>query len=359
MQDNKKAYVELKHINKTFNDYKASDDVSFSVEKGKLIGLLGPSGSGKTTILRILAGLENADSGEIYIDGKQVNNIPASKREIGFVFQNYALFRYKTVYDNIAFGLKIQKKSRAEIKERVYELIELVGLRGFEKRYPTQLSGGQRQRVAFARALATQPHLLLLDEPFAAIDAKVRKELRSWLRELINRVGITSIFVTHDQDEAIEVADQIIVTNKGRIEQVGTPVEVYGNPKTPFMAQFLGEPVLIKDYVSFNGFHSAPDGKTAVIRPEFVKISKFGKLDRYMSAAETGIVEDVVFRGNRLDVTIDVHGIKITGEWSLEKDSLEIGEKVNLLIYRIYVMDDTKAYLCENKEMQEDDVFYI
>ena len=238
MQDNKKAYVELKHINKTFNDYKASDDVSFSVEKGKLIGLLGPSGSGKTTILRILAGLENADSGEIYIDGKQVNNIPASKREIGFVFQNYALFRYKTVYDNIAFGLKIQKKSRAEIKERVYELIELVGLRGFEKRYPTQLSGGQRQRVAFARALATQPHLLLLDEPFAAIDAKVRKELRSWLRELINRVGITSIFVTHDQDEAIEVADQIIVTNKGRIEQVGTPVEVYGNPKTPFMAQF-------------------------------------------------------------------------------------------------------------------------
>ena len=163
MEQNKTAYVELKHINKVFNDFKASDDVSFSVEKGKLIGLLGPSGSGKTTILRILAGLENADSGEIYIDGKQVNNIPASKREIGFVFQNYALFRYKTVYDNIAFGLKIQKKSKAEIKNRVEELIELVGLKGLEKRYPKQLSGGQRQRVAFARALATQPHLLLLE----------------------------------------------------------------------------------------------------------------------------------------------------------------------------------------------------
>ena len=198
------------------------------------------SGSGKTTILRILAGLENADSGEIYIDGKQVNNIPASKREIGFVFQNYALFRYKTVYDNIAFGLKIQKKSRAEIKERVYELIELVGLRGFEKRYPTQLSGGQRQRVAFARALATQPHLLLLDEPFAAIDAKVRKELRSWLRELINRVGITSIFVTHDQEEAMVLGDQIAIMDQGKLVQIGKPEEVYLHPQNDFERDFIG-----------------------------------------------------------------------------------------------------------------------
>lgn len=179
------SYVELRNINKTFGDYRASDDVSFSIEKGKLIGLLGPSGSGKTTILRILAGLETADSGDIYIDGKKVNGIPASKREIGFVFQNYALFRYKTVYDNIAFGMKIQKYPKSEIRDRVTELIELVGLKGLEKRYPRQLSGGQRQRVAFARALATQPQLLLLDEPFAAIDAKVRKELRAWLRDKI------------------------------------------------------------------------------------------------------------------------------------------------------------------------------
>ena len=268
MQDNKKAYVELKHINKTFNDYKASDDVSFSVEKGKLIGLLGPSGSGKTTILRILAGLENADSGEIYIDGKQVNNIPASKRKIGFVFQNYALFRYKTVYDNIAFGLKIQKKSRAEIKERVYELIELVGLRGFEKRYPAQLSGGQRQRVAFARALATQPHLLLLDEPFAAIDAKVRKELRSWLRELINRVGITSIFVTHDQEEAMVLGDQIAIMDQGKLVQIGKPEEVYLHPQNDFARDFLG----ISN--RFTDIH----GNTICCRPEELEFAAEGSV---------------------------------------------------------------------------------
>lgn len=204
-------YVELKNINKTYGDYKASSDVNFGIEKGKLIGLLGPSGSGKTTILRMIAGLENPDSGEIIIDGEVVNNIPASKRGIGFVFQNYALFRYMTVFDNIAFGLKIQKKSKKYIKERVKELIKLIGL---DNRYPSQLSGGQRQRVAFARALAPNPHLLLLDEPFAAIDAKVRQELRSWLKEMIQKLGVTSIFVTHDQDEAIEVADEIIITNK-------------------------------------------------------------------------------------------------------------------------------------------------
>ncbi|MBR2090606.1 MAG: ATP-binding cassette domain-containing protein, partial [Fibrobacter sp.] len=173
-------YVELKHINKHFGNFKASDDVTVGIEKGKLIGLLGPSGSGKTTILRMIAGLENPDSGEIIIDGKVINNVPASKRGIGFVFQSYALFRYMTVFDNVAFGLKIAKKPANEIKERVHELLDLVGLSGLEKRYPSELSGGQRQRVAFARALAPNPQLLLLDEPFAAIDAKVRQELRSW-----------------------------------------------------------------------------------------------------------------------------------------------------------------------------------
>ena len=206
-------YMELKDINKHFNNYKASDHVSFGIEKGKLIGLLGPSGSGKTTILRMIAGLEQPDSGEIIIDGKVVNDVPASKRGIGFVFQNYALFRYMTVYDNIAFGLKVQKVDKKTIDKRVKELIELIGLKGLDKRYPSQLSGGQRQRVAFARALAPNPQLLLLDEPFAAIDAKVRQELRSWLKEMIEQLGVTSIFVTHDQDEAIEVADEIIITN--------------------------------------------------------------------------------------------------------------------------------------------------
>ena len=216
-------YVEVKDIVKTYDNVTASDHVSFQIPKGELIGLLGPSGSGKTTILRILAGLEDADAGEIYIGGKPVDHVKASKRGIGFVFQNYALFRYKTVEENIAFGLKVAKWKTAAIRKRVAELIELVGLSGMEKRYPNQLSGGQRQRVAFARALATEPRLLLLDEPFAALDAKVRKELRTWLKQLIKKVGITSIFVTHDQNEAIEVADQIIVMNHGKIEQIGSP----------------------------------------------------------------------------------------------------------------------------------------
>lgn len=212
-------YIELKNINKSFGDFKASDDVSFGIEKGKLIGLLGPSGSGKTTILRMLAGLEKQDSGDIFIDGKNVNSLPVNERGIGFVFQSYALFPFKTVFDNIAYGLKVQKKDKAYIKERVAFLLELVGLPGLEKRYPDQLSGGQRQRIALARALAPEPEVLLLDEPFAAIDAKVRKELRSWLRETIDKVGITSIFVTHDQDEAVEVADEIIITNNGRVSR--------------------------------------------------------------------------------------------------------------------------------------------
>ena len=208
--------------------------------------MLGPSGSGKTTILRMIAGLEHPDSGDIIIDGKVVNDIPASKRGIGFVFQNYALFRYMTVYDNIAFGLRVQKVSKKKIDERVKELIKLIGLEGLDNRFPSQLSGGQRQRVAFARALAPNPQLLLLDEPFAAIDAKVRQELRSWLKEMIEKLGVTSIFVTHDQDEAIEVADEIIITNKGRVEQKGSPVEIYQNPQTAFAASFFGQTSLVK-----------------------------------------------------------------------------------------------------------------
>lgn len=232
-------YVEMKDICKTFDGFQASDHVSFGIEKGQMAALLGPSGSGKTTILRMLAGLDRPDSGDIMINGFRVNDLPGNKRGIGFVFQNYALFRYMTVADNIGFGLEVQKKSKAEIKERVEELLELISMEDLGKRYPHQLSGGQKQRVAFARALAPGPGLLLLDEPFAAIDAKVRRELRNWLRDMIGRVGITSIFVTHDQEEAMEVADLVIVTNQGRVEQMGTPDDICMHPETEFVAEFI------------------------------------------------------------------------------------------------------------------------
>ena len=229
----------MKDINKTFDGFHASRDVSFGIEKGHLAALLGPSGSGKTTILRMIAGLDRPDDGDILVEGKRINEIPGSRRGIGFVFQNYALFRYMTVEKNIAFGLEIQKKSKKEIKERVDELLELTSMKDLGKRYPHQLSGGQRQRVAFARALAPNPHLLLLDEPFAAIDAKVRRELRNWLKEMIGQVGVTSIFVTHDQEEAMEVADTIIVTNEGRVEQIGIPEEICLHPATAFVDEFI------------------------------------------------------------------------------------------------------------------------
>ena len=352
-------YVEMKNIYKRYGDFLASDNVSFGIEKGKLVALLGPSGSGKTTLLRMIAGLENPNSGDIFIDGKRVNDIPASKRGIGFVFQNYALFRYMTVFDNVAFGLELQKMPKKQIKERVKELLELTGLSGMEKRYPNQLSGGQRQRVAFARALAPNPQVLLLDEPFAAIDAKVRTELRSWLKEMVEKLGITSIFVTHDQDEAVEVADEIIITNHGTIEQMGTPVEIYKSPGTPFVAKFIGRSSVVEEYGKLKGFDQVEGADRAVIRPEFIKISKSGKLDQYISAAETGVVKDVVFRGNRIDITVDINGIEVVGERSLEKDLVSVGETVHVLIYRLYVFDEAQTYLLENKEMQEEDIFYI
>jgi sulfate transport system ATP-binding protein len=352
-------YVEMKNIYKKYGDFLASDNVSLGVEKGKLVALLGPSGSGKTTLLRMIAGLENPNSGDIFIDGKRMNDIPAAKRGIGFVFQNYALFRYMTVFDNVAFGLEIMKVPKKEIKSRVMELLELTGLSGMEKRYPNQLSGGQRQRVAFARALAPNPQVLLLDEPFAAIDAKVRGELRSWLKEMVSKLGITSIFVTHDQDEAVEVADEIIITNHGKIEQMGTPMDIYKSPATPFVAQFIGRSTVVEEYERLKGFEHVPGADRAVIRPEFVKISKSGKLDQYISAAESGVVKDVMFRGNRLDITVDVNGIEIVAERSMEKDMVNVGESVHVLIYRLYVFDDKQTYLLENKEMQENNVFYI
>lgn len=347
-------YVELKNINKNFGDYKASDNINFGVEKGKLIGLLGPSGSGKTTILRMIAGLETPDSGDIIIDGVRVNDLAASKRGIGFVFQNYALFRYMTVYDNIAFGLRVQKADKKKIDERVRELIKLIGLEGLEKRYPSQLSGGQRQRVAFARALAPNPQLLLLDEPFAAIDAKVRKELRSWLREMIEKLGVTSIFVTHDQDEAIEVADEIIITNKGRIEQTGTPIEIYHNPKTAFTASFFGETTFVDDYLKFHNFEHIENVEKAIIRPEFVKVTKKNEVQKYKSSASHGVAKNVLFRGDSIEVVVDVDGTELKARRGLDEQAIEVGEEVDVFLYRIFVTVGDKAYLLDNKSISED-----
>ena len=347
-------YVELKNINKVFGDYKASNNVNFGIEKGKLVALLGPSGSGKTTILRMIAGLEHPDSGDIIIDGKVVNDIPASKRGIGFVFQNYALFRYMTVYDNIAFGLRVQKVSKKKIDERVKELIKLIGLEGLDNRFPSQLSGGQRQRVAFARALAPNPQLLLLDEPFAAIDAKVRQELRSWLKEMIEKLGVTSIFVTHDQDEAIEVADEIIITNKGRVEQKGSPVEIYQNPQTAFAASFFGQTSLIENYTGFSTFDEIENAESAILRPEFVKITKKNEVQKYKSSASHGVAKNVLFRGDSIEVVVDVDGTELKARRGLDEQAIEVGEEVDVFLYRIFVTVGDKAYLLDNKSISED-----
>lgn len=351
-------YVKVRHLNKTYGNFKASNDVNFEIEKGQLVALLGPSGSGKTTILRMLAGLETPDSGDIYIDGKRVNDVPAGKREIGFLFQNYALFRHMTIYENIAFGLRVQKVNAKEIDERVKELMSLIGLEGLEKRYPHQLSGGQRQRVAFARALAPRPQLLLLDEPFAAIDAKVRKELRTWLKEMVKQLDITSIFVTHDQDEAVEVSDTIIVTNCGQIEQVGNPLAIYKAPKTSFVAQFIGESSILAEYRNLKGF-SEVQGKEAVIRPEFIEIAKLDEPMISQSAAELGIVKAAAFRGSNLELQIAVGNETIIGYRSLEKTPIEVGEKVHALIHRLYVLDGEKTMIVENANKQDQMPIYI
>ena len=347
-------YVELKNINKTYGSYQASKNVNFGIEKGKLIGLLGPSGSGKTTILRMIAGLETPDSGEIIIDGKVVNDVPASERGIGFVFQNYALFRYMTVYDNVAFGLKVQKVDKKKIHTRVMELVKLVGLEGLEKRYPSQLSGGQRQRVAFARALAPNPQVLLLDEPFAAIDAKIRQELRSWLKEMIEKLGITSIFVTHDQDEAIEVADEIIITNAGQIEQKGTPVEVYRNPETAFTASFFGQPSVLENADDFHTFTQAEGADKIIVRPEFVKISKLDEVEKFRTSVSQGVVERVSFRGDNLELQVRVNNSVVTARRSLEKADVREGETVNVFLYRVFALKGDSVQLIENEAVRDD-----
>lgn len=349
-------YVELRGLNKNYGNFRASNNVSFAIARGKLVALLGPSGSGKTTILRMIAGLEHPDSGEVLIDGKVMNDVPGNERGIGFVFQSYALFRYMTVFDNIAFGLRLKKAPKQEVADRVHELLKLINCEGLEKRFPSQLSGGQRQRVAFARALAPRPSLLLLDEPFAAIDAKVRLELRSWLRRMISSLNITSIFVTHDQEEAIEVADEIIVTNQGRVEQVGPPTELYSNPQTPFVASFIGRPERVDNYGDFQNFDSLGTGSYALVRPEFVSVFKEGENKQYLRAAEEGIVEDVVFRGNLLEIRVKVRNSVIPSVRSIVQPFVSVGERVGVLVHRLMIVHGDNVDLIQNRAITSESV---
>ena len=248
---NLRVSIELRKVTKSFGEVTAVNNVSFSVKEGELMALLGPSGGGKTTVLRMIAGLEMPTSGDVFIRGQRVNELSVQQRNIGFVFQNYALFKSMNVARNVAFGLKIKKWKRADVQSRVAELLNLFGLEGLETRYPHQLSGGQRQRVAIARALASKPSVLLLDEPFGAVDAKIRQELREWLVTLHTELNVTTIFVTHDQEEALEVSNRIVIFSRGSLEQVGTPREVYEQPANEFVARFIGvmnvlEPVVTR-----------------------------------------------------------------------------------------------------------------
>ncbi|MGZ4161508.1 MAG: ABC transporter ATP-binding protein [Neobacillus sp.] len=351
-------HIEVKELEKHFGTFQAINKTSFKIEKGHLVGLLGPSGGGKTSILRMLAGLEQPTSGEIYFNDKLANSLSVQERGIGFVFQNYALFKHMTVFDNIAYGLKVKKQKRTAIKERVFYLLKLMELEGKENKYPHQLSGGQRQRVAFARALAPEPQLLLLDEPFAAIDAKIRKELRLWLRNLINEFGITTIFVTHDQDEAIEVADQIIIVQKGTIEQQGTPWEIYNNPASAFVASFIGESNKLDVPISLTGFpelsdyqnskHSTSDVQV-LIRPEWIEVRP-EKTSYLASAGQEGTVKQVHFRGDSWFLEIEIaSNTKLFAYQAINQKALQPGDKVNLLIHKLSVFTPSETRVLENQ----------
>ncbi|MBV1776730.1 sulfate ABC transporter ATP-binding protein [Burkholderiaceae bacterium DAT-1] len=282
--------IEIQSVSRRFGNFVALDNVNLKVETGELLALLGPSGCGKTTLLRIIAGLETPDQGDILFHGENTTDRHVRERQVGFVFQHYALFRHMTVFENVAFGLRVRPKetrpSDADIRRKVTELLQLVQLDWLGDRYPAQLSGGQRQRIALARALAVEPKVLLLDEPFGALDTKVRKELRRWLKRLHEEVHVTSVFVTHDQEEALEVADRIVVMNKGKIEQIGTPDDVYDNPATPFVYKFLGDVNLFHHRVHA-GFGlsddeippGARDGAVAYVRPHDIEIERIAQGD--------------------------------------------------------------------------------
>jgi sulfate/thiosulfate transport system ATP-binding protein len=300
--------IEVRNVDKRFGDFVALDDVSITVQDGALTALLGPSGSGKSTLLRIIAGLETPDGGEVLIGNHDVTRSPARTRDVGFVFQHYAPFKHMTVHDNVAFGLSVRKRPKGEIGARVNELLSLVRLDGLAKRYPSQLSGGQLQRMALARALAVQPQVLLLDEPFGALDAQVRAELREWLRRLHDEIHVTTIFVTHDQEEAMEVAQQIVVMNAGRIEQAGAPGDLYESPANEFVMSFIGPVNRIGD---------------AFVRPHDIQI-----LPEDDSSGTEALVERVVHLGFEVRVELKLHdGREIWAQVTRENaQQLEITE---------------------------------
>jgi sulfate transport system ATP-binding protein len=343
--------IELKNVSKKFGDVIAVNNVSFSVKEGELMALLGPSGGGKTTVLRMIAGLELPTEGDIFIRGERVNDVSVQKRNIGFVFQSYALFRSMNVSKNIAFGLKIKKWKRKARKERIAELIKLFSLEGLEKRYPHQLSGGQRQRVAIARALAPKPSVLLLDEPFGAVDAKIRQELREWLTRLHNEVNVTTVFVTHDQEEAMEVANNIVIFSGGMLEQIGTPRDVYEQPANEFVARFIGVmnvlELEVRGGVGRAGelefpAHGQPEGGKFRIgfRPYAVQVS--ADLTQYRYHA---ILRRTFFLGILLRVELELpSGLVIRARMTKEDygtQALEDGKEVsfNIRSYRVLAQE--------------------
>jgi sulfate transport system ATP-binding protein len=347
--------VTVENVEKAFGDTPALHGVSLEIKSGELVALLGPSGSGKTTLLRILAGLDLPSAGRVMFGGEDALRLTVQQRNVGFVFQNYALFRHMRVFDNIAFGLDVRPSSRRpakpDIRARVLELLKLVQLDGLDHRYPSQLSGGQRQRVALARALAIEPRILLLDEPFGALDAKVRRELRRWLREIHDQTGHTTVFVTHDQEEAIELADRIVVLNHGKIEQVGTPDDIYDNPASPFVAGFIGEsnalPVMSDagklslddralDLVAIPG----PDGpRTLVFRPHHVDVlgSRPGGIAGWViSERRHGAVR-------RLEVEIGMNRHRIEVDVAADEPRAKKGDRISVLPNHWWLFDDAEA----------------
>jgi len=333
--------IQASKIRKTFGNTVVLDNVDLNVPRGKLVALLGPSGSGKTTLLRIIAGLDVADpgSGRILFHGEDVTNVPAGRRKVGFVFQHYALFRHMTVRENVAFGLTVRRRRErpppAEISERVRKLLKLVQLEGYADRYPTQLSGGQRQRIALARALAVEPRVLLLDEPFGALDAKVRKELRRWIRQFHDEVHLTTLFVTHDQEEALEIADEVVIMNQARVEQVGTPQEVYDHPATPFVYQFLGNVNILRaQALAEAGVHHAgpatveADGQVYV-RPHDIELFPYTPALQAMAA----VVRYIHAAGPQARVTLEQVRSRELIEAEISRSELEgLGIKVGDLV---------------------------
>jgi sulfate/thiosulfate transport system ATP-binding protein len=327
--------IEIENISKQFGSFAALKDVSLTIPSGELVALLGPSGSGKTTLLRIIAGLETADSGRILFNGQDSTDSHVRERQVGFVFQHYALFRHLTVFENIAFGLRVRPRatrpSNTDISDKVMKLLQLVQLEGMAKRYPAQLSGGQRQRIALARALAVEPQVLLLDEPFGALDAQVRAELRRWLRKLHDEIHVTSVFVTHDQEEALEVADRIVVMNKGKIEQTGTPDQVYEHPANPFVLNFLGNVNLFhgRHHLTEGIHHDTQDNAVAYVRSHDIEIER-SQLDATSLRAEVKHIQKL---GPAVRITLVIDGNGEFIEAELTRDvfqnlGLQQGESV-------------------------------